>query len=42
MAKVGILTFSDGRDFFHRDIETFCRNIVVCELLDYDGFGGVS
>jgi len=42
MAKVGILTFSDGRDFFHRDIEKFCRNIVVCELLDYDGFGGVA
>jgi len=37
MAKVGILTFSNSRDF-----EKFCRNVVVCEHLDYDGFGGAA
>lgn len=27
MAKVGILTFSDGRDFVHRDIQKFARGV---------------
>jgi len=40
MAEVEILTFSDGRDVVHRDIEKFCRNVMVCDLPDYDGSGG--
>jgi hypothetical protein len=35
VARVEILTFSDGRDS-----EKLCRNVVVCELLAYEGFGG--
>src|SRR5215203_6803541 len=27
VAKVGILTFSDGRDFVHKDVEKFCRDV---------------
>ena len=27
VAKVGILTFSDGRDFVHEDVEKFCRDV---------------
>lgn len=27
MAKIGILTFSDGRDFVHRDLKKFCFNV---------------
>ncbi len=27
MAKVGILTFSDGRPFVHKDNEKFCRDV---------------
>jgi L-fucose/D-arabinose isomerase len=27
LAKVGILTFSDGRDFVHKDNEKVCRNV---------------
>jgi hypothetical protein len=36
LAKVGILTFSDVRDFVHEGagVGSFARN------LDYDGFGG--
>ena len=27
VAKVGILTFSDGRDFVHKDVEKFSRDV---------------
>jgi L-fucose isomerase len=27
MARVGILTMSDGRDFVHRDVEKLCRDV---------------
>jgi L-fucose isomerase len=27
VAKVGILTFSDGRDFVHKDVEKLCRDV---------------
>ncbi|BBL78257.1 L-fucose isomerase [Rubrobacter xylanophilus] len=27
MARIGILTMSDGRDFVHKDVEKFCRKV---------------
>lgn len=27
MAKVGVITMSDGREFVHRDIEKFARGV---------------
>ncbi len=27
MARIGVLTFSDGRDFMHRRVAEFCRGV---------------